>query len=201
VGLHCLANLAYSQADLETASRLLEESVAISGELGGPQSSEALGMLGCVRHLQGQHEAARVLMTKSMEGLRELGGEGLGAVMTWLGRLCLDEGDLEGTRKLLREALLIHQSLGNLVNLAETLESFGALCRPLGSVTAARLWGRAQSLREEVVTRMPEVERGRHERFVAAARSASNDAAAFDHAWKEGRSCTLEEAIRIAMEV
>jgi hypothetical protein len=36
---------------------------------------------------------------------------------------------------------------------------------------------------------------------ITATRSASNDAAAFDHAWKEGRSCTLGEAIRIAMEV
>ena len=40
-------------------------------------------------------------------------------------------------------------------------------------------------------------ERARHERLVAAARSALHDDAAFDRAWNEGRSWTLDQAVAI----
>jgi hypothetical protein len=44
-------------------------------------------------------------------------------------------------------------------------------------------------------------ERARHGRLLAAARRALHDDAAFDAAWNEGRSWTLDEALRHAMDL
>ena len=64
---------------------------------------------------------------------------------------------------------------------------------------AARLWGCAQRLREEIGSPMSTPERTRHDRLVTAARSALHDDAAFDRAWTEGRSWTLDQAVRYAL--
>jgi hypothetical protein len=65
-----------------------------------------------------------------------------------------------------------------------------------GARDAARLWGRAQSLREETGTPQPAAVRLRCDRHIAAARGQLNDDAAFDRAWTKGRSLNLEEVVR-----
>jgi non-specific serine/threonine protein kinase len=66
------------------------------------------------------------------------------------------------------------------------------------SLSAARIWGAAEQLREEIG--LPLLDRSRYDRRVAAARAALGDDAAFDHAWKEGSALTLEQAIEIALQ-
>jgi non-specific serine/threonine protein kinase len=101
----------------------------------------------------------------------------------------------------LREALAIHQAMGDRIHIALALEAFaGVSLESARATVAARLWGRAQRLREEIGAPQGISDRARYERQVAAARHGLHDDAAFDLAWGEGRSFTLDDAVRYAMD-
>jgi hypothetical protein len=63
---------------------------------------------------------------------------------------------------------------------------------------AARLLGAAEALREAIIAPLPPVERGDHNRQVAAIR-AQLDEAAFASAWASGQSLLLERAVEAAL--
>ena len=80
------------------------------------------------------------------------------------------------------------------------MESLACVTSSLASPgAAARLWGAAERLWEEIGTRPPPAERSLYERRVAVARSAMADDAAFARAWEEGRAMTLEQAVEYAL--
>ena len=66
-------------------------------------------------------------------------------------------------------------------------------------VQAARLWGGAERLREEIGCPLPPSERPRYDSHLAATRAAIDDDVAFELARKEGRAMTLEQAIEYAL--
>ncbi len=81
-------------------------------------------------------------------------------------------------------------------------------CQPLGAVQgqpaagarrAARLFGAAEALRDTSGELLSPAERSVHERQVANAH-AQLDEAAWQTAWAEGRTMTLEQAIVYALE-
>jgi hypothetical protein len=112
-----------------------------------------------------------------------------------------DEGDLATAKSQLREALSICITTGNRYGMPEALEACGGVLLDLARpADAARLCGRAQRLREEINATLVALERRRVQHVIERGREAMQDAAAFDRAWDEGRSLTLEEAVRIAME-
>ena len=81
------------------------------------------------------------------------------------------------------------------------LEGLAAVAAALGSsIRAARIWGAAQRLREEIGTPLSLAERPRYDQCGAAACAAVADDAAFDRAWQEGRALTLKQAIELASE-
>ena len=85
--------------------------------------------------------------------------------------------------------------------IACALEGPAAAVAALGSfLRAARIWGAAQRLREEIGSPLAPNERSGYDRHLEAARAALGDDANFDHAWQEGRAMTLEEAIELALE-
>ena len=53
--------------------------------------------------------------------------------------------------------------------------------------------------REELGSSLASNERPRYDRSVAAARVALGDDVAFDHAWQDGRTLTLEHTIELAL--
>jgi hypothetical protein len=67
------------------------------------------------------------------------------------------------------------------------------------SLRAARIWGATERSRAEIGPPRPQNERSGYDRYVAAARIASGDDAAFDSAWQEGRCLTLDQAIDLAL--
>ena len=68
-----------------------------------------------------------------------------------------------------------------------------------GPASAARIWGAAARLREEIGAPLPATEQARYDRQVAAARSALGDDAAFEAAWRSGRTMSLEQAVQHAL--
>ena len=65
---------------------------------------------------------------------------------------------------------------------------------------AARLWGAAERVREEIGQPMLQNHRPSYNRAVAAARTALGDDA-FTLAWLEGRAMTIEGAVKYALNV
>lgn len=109
--------------------------------------------------------------------------------------------DDAAARTLHKQGLAILQELGDRQGIAWSLEGFAFGCAAMKNVwRAARLWGAAERLRQEIGAPMPPQDRPNFEGRVAAARAALLDDAAFDSAWAEGRAMTVEQAIELALQ-
>ena len=127
---------------------------------------------------------------------------GVARTLYYLGMVSHDEGDIVAAKEQLREALALEQTVGDRILTASTLEALAGLSLVFASAAdAARLWGGAQRLREEIGAPQELVLRGRCERQIAAARETWRDNAAFDAAWSEGRAMTLEATVRLALNL
>ena len=201
IGLTNLGQVAKALGDYTKGGALLEEAVSISREFGRRSAADPLATLGAVRFLQGDLVAARAHLTEALEANREFGTRrGIAQVLQEIGLVSLAEGDIGTARMQLREALAIHHAMGDGLGVASALDALAALSLASATpTTAARLWGHAQRLREEIGdTKYVNTWRDAQ---IATARRALQDDAAFDRAWEEGRSWTVDEAIRHAMEI
>ena len=118
-----------------------------------------------------------------------------------LGDVACGQGDYSAASALYQESLIMVRELGDPKGIANSLQSLAAVVDALGNhVRAARIWGAAERLREEIGFPLPPNDRPRYERRVAAARAVLGDDAAFDRAWQDGRALTLEQAIKVALE-
>ncbi len=132
--------LALSQSDASTARSLLEESLALSREIGAQQYfTESLSFLARVEAHQGDHATARTLYEQSLELCQEI------SYQVWVAP-CLE----------------------GVAGVVAAQESEGASLA--GNLWAVRLWGAAQTLRETIGAPMPPIDRADYERAVAAAR-------------------------------
>lgn len=161
----------------------------------------SLNNLGNVLYEVGDYVGARALHEESLAIKRELGDRsGVGTSLNNLGNLACEEGEFASARALHEEGLAIDHELGDRWGIAFALEGLAAVVAVLGkSLRAARIWGAAERLREEIGAPLPPNERPRYGRRVAVARAALRDDAAFDSAWQEGRALTIEQAIALAL--
>jgi predicted ATPase/class 3 adenylate cyclase len=199
--LHSLGNVARKQGDFPSAQALCEESLAIRRELGDRWGIAAsLGNLGNVAAEQGDYPAARALHAESLAVRRELGDRwGIGNSLNNMGNVAYDQGDYPSAQALYEESLTIRQELGNRWGIAWSLEGLAYAAFALaGPGRAARIWGGAERLREEIASPLPPGDRPRYDHKVAAARTTLGDAA-FDLAWQEGRAMTLEQVVEYAL--
>jgi non-specific serine/threonine protein kinase len=166
------------------------------------ERARAINGAGALAYRQGDYPAARTFHEKSLEIRKELGDRGgIALSLQNLGSVALWQGDYAAARVLLKESVGICRELGDRKGIAMSLEWLAVAEAPLGqAIPAARLWGVAERLREEVGSPLPPNERPRYEQQVAAARVALGDDAAFAAAWAEGRATPLEQAIECALD-
>jgi hypothetical protein len=69
-----------------------------------------------------------------------------------------------------------------------------------GYQRAARLWGCAQKLRQDIGTPQPPTERALHEPYLALTREGL-DEASFAIAWAFGQTMSVDQAIAFALEI
>ena len=185
------------------ARTLLEEALAIHRR-SRSQSGIALllGNLGYLAWARGDLQSARGLLEEGMVIGRQLGHmTNLASLLDNLGVVVHDQGDYSTAHALLKESLAIHRQADDQRGIARSLEVLAAVVFALaGADPAARVWGHAERLREEVGAPHPPSERARYQRDVTAARTALHDDAAFDLAWQEGRAMTLEQAVQCALD-
>jgi predicted ATPase/class 3 adenylate cyclase/Tfp pilus assembly protein PilF len=200
--LNNLGNVAYDQADFTAARALYDESLIIARELGDREAvSRLLSNLGNVAMHQRDLASARALHEESLAIKRELGyRQRIASSLNSLGNLATDQGDFESSRALYQEGLAIEIELGDRLGIAISLRGLAAVVAAMGnSLHAARIWGAAERLRVEVGSPLSPNDSIDCDRRVTAARAAAGDDAAFDCAWQEGHSLTLEQAMTLAL--
>ncbi len=114
-----------------------------------------------------------------------------------LGNLARERGDLEAGQALWAESLTIRWALGDRRGIAIALEGSASTASP---ITAARLWGAAETLRMEIGAPLPPNELARLNQQVASARRALGNDSAFDSALHDGQSTPLEHAVALVLQ-
>jgi DNA-binding CsgD family transcriptional regulator len=95
--------------------------------------------------------------------------------------------------------LTLNRDVGNWDWVAYSLETFTALAgEEAQGERAARLWGAAEALREEIGSPLQPSDRPDYDHSVATAR-AHLDGAAWEAAWEQGRAMSPEETIEYAL--
>jgi tetratricopeptide (TPR) repeat protein len=198
-----LAAAAAGHDDYDRAQTLTEESIALFRKLGLQfQVALKLNNLGFWRWLLGDLQAAKahleeaVAIAQSLPDLPTvcLAKSNLSGVM-------LDLGDLPLAQLLAREALEFRHKQNDRWGLAYSLENFAYVAMVQGDVRRAiRLWGVAETLRQEINAPMLPLWRTRYERFVALAKRQL-DETSFKKAWQEGQQTGLEQAVSYLLRV
>jgi predicted ATPase/DNA-binding CsgD family transcriptional regulator len=200
-----LGLVASDQGDHERATQLYEEGLALCLESGYTiPLPDFLSGLGYEFMLQGDQERATTLIEEATTLVRRLGqrrrpGGPVKGPLERLGWASLLLGDQERAKTWYEEHLRLSQGLGNKLIAAESLEGLACAVGPKGEAErAAKLFGAAQGLREAVGYQKTPNERTVQEPYLVAARSRL-DEAAWEAAFAEGRSMTLEEAVEYAL--
>jgi predicted ATPase/class 3 adenylate cyclase/Tfp pilus assembly protein PilF len=201
ISLNNLGILADCQGDYVAARALYEESLTIKRELEDKQGiAISLNNLGILAYDQGDYVAARVQFEESLTIKRELGDKaGIATSLMNLGNAAYNLGDNVGARALYEESLTLYRKLEHKRGIAYCLDASASLnSQDQQERLAARLWGAATALREEIGVPRLSQDQERVDRKMAEVQSALGEAA-FTAAWKEGRAMTWEQAVALAL--
>jgi len=196
-----LAALSIEQGQYAQAEVLLRESVDLARATGERWALfSSLGGLAIALHRQGRWAAAHELFEQALAMAREhFGPWEIGTTLNDLARAQCDEGRHGLAPKHLAESLTLLHGLGDHLGVIESLEEFaGVAAATAVPRRAARLWGAADALRQEIGNARSVHLSIAYERRVDAARALLT-AEAFDRAWDEGRATALDEAVRYAL--
>jgi non-specific serine/threonine protein kinase len=201
LSLNNLGIIAVGQGDYATAENLFAESLALHREKSNSQGiADALGNLGDIATARNDFAAACRFFEQSLALHREVGySQGIALALGNLGRAAFRLGDYATARARHAESLTIYRDLGDRSNIASALEGFAGTLSMCGDpIRAARLFGAAESLREEIGAARPEDAREEFDRSVSAARGFLGEAA-FASNQEGGRSLTWEDAVAEAL--
>ena len=196
-----LAIIAMEQARYEDAEALFQETATIERASGDRLGlSGTLGNLADLSRVRGDYATARSLLEESLTTVRDI-GERLGEanVLRALGVVECAQGNLKAAERHLREALAICQEISDRVDAADAIEGLALVAVAMDAPRrAARIWGAAERLREQLGSPMPPYEKPAYMRAMEHARAALGDEA-FDQSWREGREMRFEDAMKYAL--
>jgi DNA-binding CsgD family transcriptional regulator len=192
-----LAAAAYEQGKLADAATLSEESLELFRALGDKAGiAWAFETLGEVAEDEEDYGRAATSYQESLVLYREVEDkEGIALMARHLGRIARIQGDYGRAATLYDESLRLYKELGNKLGTAQALEGMVALLAVFGQPeSATRLWAAAEALREEIGAPLENIERAKHEPFIATARKTLGEKS-FAKVWAEGRNLRLEQAL------
>ncbi len=200
--LGALAYLSICQGHYPEAEALSRESADHARATGDRRLLYSnLSQLAVALHAQDQCTAARELYEQALAVARELGTPfEIGHALSEIGRAECDEGRHDLALKHFAEGMTILHGLGNRPGVIDSLEGLaGVTAATAAPRRAARLWGAADALRQELGSPRSVHESIAYERHVKPVRAILM-AEAFDQAWDEGRAMSLDDAVRYALD-
>jgi hypothetical protein len=124
----------------------------------------------------------------------------IGNALHEIGRAECDEGRHDAALKHFAEGITILHGLGDRSGVIDSLQALAGFAAATAAPRrAARLWGAADALRQEIGNARSVDESIAYERQVKPVR-ATLTAEAFDQAWEEGSAMTLDDAVRYALD-
>jgi hypothetical protein len=110
-----------------------------------------------------------------------------------LGRVEAKRGEMAAAYSLYQECIALSQEQGEQFIVPLNLEGLAGVLATLGECrSAAHLWGAAEALCEAIASPLPPFDRVDYAQMVATCRTKCGEQA-FDSAWQEGRTMTLEQ--------
>jgi len=187
--------------DLETAKAYHEQGLALLKHQDYFFYTIALYGLGTGARYQGQLDDARAHLMPLLPVLRDVGDtHRVNMVESELAHIERAEGNLEQAASMYRTTILEWQRLGHRAAVAHQLECLAFIAKAREQPErAARLFGAAEALRQEISIAMNQMEQKEYEVEVASLR-AGMDESEFTTLWSAGRALTMEQAVAIAIE-
>jgi predicted ATPase/class 3 adenylate cyclase len=192
--------LLLARGDQAIVRARLEENLAISRELGDKNGMAFYFWIsGWVALSQGNTATAQTLVEQSLTLWQEMGDRWRALyALALLGRIKIFQGDFSAARTLHEESMTRARTLDDSWITAFCLEGWAiVVAAQRERAWAVRLWGAAESLRERCGVPLTPLERIDYEPAVAAARTQLGTEA-FEVAWTEGRSMTLDQVLAMA---
>lgn len=187
---------------LDEGLDLMQKCVKLNLEIGNRWAAAAmLGFSAAVPFAQGDLERARGFAERGLKYAREVGARDILYVnLHPLAVIALAEGDHEQARSLFEEGARLALEVGEMVNAAFCLEGLAAISTADEPENAARIWGAAEAILEdiEVIAYPFAPDPAVRERQVAEARERLGEPAWTD-AWAEGRAISPDAAVSYAL--
>jgi predicted ATPase/DNA-binding SARP family transcriptional activator/DNA-binding CsgD family transcriptional regulator/Tfp pilus assembly protein PilF len=199
--LDSLGVLASAKGDPEQAISYFSEALVLSRETGNVRRSAAsLGNLGITMLVHKDPDRATVMLDESLVLFREIGDISNVAIgLMYSALAALTRGDHERVRALGKESLKLLQKAEDKQHVADCLEIMaGAAGAQDRAQRAARLWGAAESIREEIGVSLQPEDRRVLDPYLAAARLGLGDVG-WRVALAQGRTMMPERAIEYAL--
>ncbi|HEY8746120.1 MAG TPA: tetratricopeptide repeat protein, partial [Chloroflexota bacterium] len=195
----CVATAVSPEAELQA---LLEESLAIYRQLGAvPGMAKALNFLGEQARLRGDYDQASAFYNQSLALYEESHEQKAQAVLRHnLGYIAQHQRDYAGATALFSDALALYREYEDRRLLVICLAALAAVATIGRPERAARLFAAAEAHLEAMDTRMQPPDLAQHQRNVADVRAALGEQA-FQQAWEEGRTMSLEQALAYVQEM
>ncbi len=155
--------------------------------------ARSLNYLGEIARSEDDHAAAQRFYEESLALRRTLGDQrGVAVTLFNLGQVLLGQGDDRQAAHCYLESLAMSRTMGDLRGLADCLVGLGGVAASAGQPErAARLFGAAEKLYQDSVTRLEYADQVQFDRSAAAVREQLGDAA-FAACRAAGRAMTLE---------
>ncbi len=191
------------QGDMAAARADIEEAVHLLGLEPGPSFGAAMARANLARlsSVQGDFETARQRLREALRILEQVDDAfALNIVRSELAHLERRTGQLDAARQLYRECVVVWGKFGHHAAAVREVECLAYIARAQGQpARAARLLGAAQAVRQRINAQQSVREQSEHAEELALLRAAL-PAEAYDAAWAEGQSLSLEQAIALALE-
>jgi predicted ATPase/DNA-binding SARP family transcriptional activator/Flp pilus assembly protein TadD len=199
-----LKNLGHLQFEHESyaeAKSCFEEALPIFRTLNEPRGiSSVLIGLGLVAMYQGDYPEARRHFEESLALARAANRMyNIACSLGNLGMTSLYEGDDGKAQQWFRESLTLSSKLGAREDIAGCLEGMAALfSRQKQPANAAKLYGAAEKLRDQIGAPIPASDQTYYERMKTEVRAQLGESA-FNIAWARGQAMTLKQVIAEAL--
>ena len=195
--LDSLGVLASAKGDQERSISFFSEALALSRGTGNVRrTAVSLGNLGITMLVHGEPEQATVLLEESLALFREIGdGANIAIGLMYSALAALTKGDHGRVKALSEESLDLLQRAEDRQHIADCLEIMAGGAGAQGLARrAARLWGAAEAMREEIGVPLQPENRRVLDPYLATARSSLGEIA-WQTTLADGRAMMPEQAI------